>query len=230
MLQPKLMFAGDPHGDFKAIIRDALQHKPDVLITLGDHDLEKPFVKVLAPVLDAGIKVYWIPGNHDGDRDDWYNRLFQNISGLWNLHGRVVEIGGVRIAGLGGVFREKIWFPSKAAPQFRSRTELLQATPPKGHQGRWKAAGELEAGIPRKHRVSIFPDDFDKLSKLQADILVTHEAPSCHKHGFQVIDELAMKMGVTQILHGHHHFDYEDVLNNGIKVMGLGKSKTFILS
>ena len=212
------MFAGDPHGDFESIIKDALQHKPDVLITLGDHDLEKPF-----------IKVHWIPGNHDGDHDDWYNRLFQGISGLWNLHGRVVDIGGIRIAGLGGVFREKIWFPRKAAAQFTSRAELLHVTPLKGHQGRWKAAGELEAGIPRKHRVSIFPEDFEKLSKLQADILVTHEAPSCHRHGFQAIDELAMKMGVTQILHGHHHFDYEDVLENGIKVVGLGRAKTCVL-
>lgn len=39
----------------------------------------------------------------------------------------------------------------------------------------------------------------------QADILVTHEAPSCHSHGFRGIDVLAQSMKVKLTFHGHHH-------------------------
>ena len=61
-------------------------------------------------------------------------------------------------------------------------------------------------GISRKHRSSIFPDDYQQLLRSgPADILVTHEAPSAHPHGWQVIDELAEKLGVQLVVHGHHH-------------------------
>lgn len=46
---------------------------------------------------------------------------------------------------------------------------------------------------------------------MQADILVTHEAPSYHSNfglkdtGFQVIDELAQFLGARYVVHGHHH-------------------------
>jgi hypothetical protein len=45
-----------------------------------------------------------------------------------NQHGRVVEFDGLRIAGLGGVFREKIWHPATAINDvaFDSPEKLLQ--------------------------------------------------------------------------------------------------------
>jgi len=58
------------------------------------------------------------------------------------------------------------------------------------------------------------------LSLQQADILVTHEAPSCHKHGFHEIDLLAQTMGVSHIFHGHHHQYYTATLANGISLCG----------
>ena len=39
----------------------------------------------------------------------------------------------------------------------------------------------------------------------RADILVTHEAPSSHPHGFAAIDELANRLGATTSFHGRHH-------------------------
>lgn len=39
----------------------------------------------------------------------------------------------------------------------------------------------------------------------KADILVTHEAPSCHPFGYSEIDELAQAMGARMVVHGHHH-------------------------
>lgn len=54
-------------------------------------------------------------GNHDTDNVENYQNLFED--GLFksrNLHGRIVEIDGLRFAGLGGVFRGEVWFPREA--------------------------------------------------------------------------------------------------------------------
>jgi predicted phosphodiesterase len=59
---------------------------------------------------------------------------------------------------------------------------------------------------------------------MRADVLVTHEAPSNHEFGFPVIDELAERMGVKMIVHGHHHRAYEATLPNGIAVVGVAKA------
>jgi uncharacterized protein HI_0762 len=66
--------------------------------------------------------------------------------------------------------------------------------------------------VPLRHRTSIFPSDIEVLETQQADILICHEAPKPHPSGFGVINQLAEKMGVQQIYHGHHHenFDYAD--------------------
>jgi len=45
-------------------------------------------------------------------------------------------------------------------------------------------------------------------SPLQADVLVSHEAPGgadLHPHGFEAVDELAQLMGAGRGFHGHHH-------------------------
>ena len=43
------------------------------------------------------------------------------------------------------------------------------------------------------------------MAELRTDILVTHEAPSYHPHGFSILDTLAQSMGVQLVVHGHHH-------------------------
>lgn len=61
-------------------------------------------------------------------------------------------------------------------------------------------------GISRKHRSSIFPADYQQLLRSgPADILLTHEAPSAHPHGWQAVDELSEALGVQLVVHGHHH-------------------------
>ncbi|MBL1319561.1 MAG: hypothetical protein COA63_000680 [Methylophaga sp.] len=40
------------------------------------------------------------------------------------------------------------------------------------------------------------------------------KAPSCHEFGFKEIDKLAFEMGVERIVHGHHHINYQDQINN----------------
>ena len=80
-------------------------------------------------------------------------------------------------------------------------------------------------GLPRKHRSSIFPEDYFHLVGQRADVLVTHEAPSVHPYGFGAIDDLARSLRVNKAFHGHHHdcLDYSrDQGRLGFEAFGVG--------
>ncbi len=209
-----IFFGGDPHGDFRPVIRAVEAYSPQAVILLGDMDLERSLDEELAAILDK-TEVWFIPGNHDGDRDHWYDNLFGSKLGDRNLHDRIIEIDGKRVAGLGGVFREKIWKPP-AKPRFKSHKDLLYFC---GKGERWR--GE----IPRKHHVSIFWQEYEALWDKRADILITHEAPSCHRYGFPALDDLAQALGVHTVFHGHHHEQYSATICGGqIAVHGVGQA------
>ena len=216
-MEGELWWCGDPHGDFAPLI-DAAQvalrerRAPGAVVLLGDLDLDAPLEQVLAPLIEAGIGVWWIVGNHDGDRAHWHDRLFGSALAENNLSGRVVALGGLRIAGLGGVFRERIWYPP-GAPRFATREDYLRTLAP---QRRWRG------GLPMRDRATLWWEDYAALWECEADVLVTHEAPGCHHHGFTVLDELAESMGARRIVHGHHHEGYCTTLANGIAVQGVG--------
>lgn len=208
MTEPKIFFCGDPHGQFKQILRAAKEHKPDALILLGDNlgeaDSTRPLHEELKEVWD---RTWFIHGNHETDHEATARPL--QLDSDRNIHGRVVEIAGLRIAGLGGVFRSKIWLPG-TEPVFRNFQEYKAAAdlkrPPKDR--REPAA----LGEDRKHFSSIFADDYDALGAGEADILVTHEACSPHPHGYAELDDLAQALGARWHYHGHHHdcLDYSE--------------------
>lgn len=209
-----IYLCGDPHGNFDHLIEVVTHAKPDAVILLGDLTPLQPLQEVLEPVLSL-TEVWFIHGNHDTDTESSYDHLFSSTLAGRNLHGRVVEIAGVRIAGLGGVFRKQVWMPPAAA-SFQSPDAYCAQC---GRGNLWRD------GLPRKHRSTIFPKDFVLLQGQRADILVTHEAPSCHPHGFQVIDELARSLGVSHSFHGHHHdsIDYSaSRAELGFMVHGVG--------
>lgn len=209
-----ILFSGDPHGDFRPTIRAVKTYLPSAVILLGDFDLERSLDKELSDILDK-TEVWFIPGNHDADQDHWYDHLFGSELAHRNLHGRVIEIDGKRVAGLGGVFREKIWRPP-AEPKFRSPKDLLYAC---GKGERWRG------GIPRKHHASIFWHQYEAVWDRRADILVTHEAPSSHRYGFKELDDLAQALGVNTVFHGHHHEQYSTTICGGkVVVHGVGKA------
>ena len=35
-IRPKLMFFGDPHGDFRFVVRSVERHRPEAIVLLGD--------------------------------------------------------------------------------------------------------------------------------------------------------------------------------------------------
>lgn len=244
-----IYFLGDVHSHFGHLQKSVLAgRRPAAVIFLGDIEAKRPFLEEVAPLLDAGIEVRFIHGNHDSDtKANW-----DNLAGAMhlNLDGKVVEVAGTRIAGLGGIFRGEIWRPDPGAPdestphydsyaaycrsmegkrpvRLRKR-EALEASLrhfehlPGANQA---MVDEILYGKELKHKSSIFWETYEQLWDQRADILVTHEAPSCHPHGFEAIDDLARAMGVRAVFHGHHHdsLDYrawDDKL--GFKAYGVG--------
>jgi Calcineurin-like phosphoesterase len=206
-----LLFAGDPHRNFSPIIRACLARDPATLVLVGDQDCTRPLTEHLAPVLDAGWRVVWILGNHDCETETAFDNLV-TAHPDGDLGFRVTEIGGLRVAGLPGVFKPSVWEPPEL-PRYRDKATFIADQPA---ERRWRD------GMPLWHRDTIFPEDVARLSTSRFDILVTHEAPSSHKHGFAAIDALAEAGGARLIVHGHHHHSYHATLPNGIAVRGLG--------
>ncbi len=204
----RILFHADPHGKFSPLREAIVEHQPDAIVLLGDQTLTRPLSEELAGIDLPPLK--WIFGNHDMDSETMYDNLFQDRQGA--LHGRVEEVAGVRIAGLGGVFKGKVWRPD-SLPVFRRERDFLNTL----DRRKW-----WRGGLPLKMRYAIFPEDYDRLSLQRADILVTHEGPESHQHGFRALGDLARQMRVQIMLHGHHHVDYEALIHGGIKVYGLG--------
>jgi hypothetical protein len=218
-----IFFCGDNHSRFRHIIDAVEREKPDAVLLLGDIQAQMPLGMELAPILNK-TTVRFIPGNWDTTSPLGFANLFESNLSPCNLHARVEEIAGVRIAGLGGIFRREIWMPP-AEPEFDSYEQWLAAHKRSASRSDDVAVRLALQDVRRQHRSSIFPADVRKLEELAADVLVTHEAPSPHPYGFSIIDELARAMGVRATFHGHHHdsLDYGDQWSRiGFRAYGVG--------
>jgi predicted phosphodiesterase len=193
----RIFFCGDTHGNFPFVIQTVLTHRPAAIVFLGDLQAQQPLEKELESILGL-TEVWFVHGNHDTDSQADHDNLFLSALADRNLHGRIVEIAGKRIAGLGGVFRGEVWYPPGDA-QFDSHNALEHS---EINQSTVKAYRNERM---RKHRSTIFPDEYFQLVGQHADILVSHEAPSCHPYGFEVIDDLARSLRVHTTFHGHQH-------------------------
>ena len=213
-----LLIVGDPHGDWRPLLDAVADERPAALVILGDCDLGRPLHVELAPVFAAGVEVAYLYGNHEKDSSaSWDNLVGDHPGGL--LHARVRRLGRYDVAGIAGVFKQRIWLPP-AEPLFGTRSAFLRQLP---HNERWRG------GLPLRQRDAIFPEDFRALAGKRADILFAHEAPSTHPHGFAVLDDLARRLRVRLIVHGHHHTSLVGVTLDGIAVIGLGKAEVLRL-
>lgn len=207
-----LFFAGDTHG--------SLDHLADVpadavVIHVGDMSpLGGPLEQALPEQVHD--RFFWIPGNHDYDSVEDFENAFTGFGKACCFDRKVIQVGDLRVAGLGGVFSQKTWWPNDSVTASDwTRKSRLQATP---RQERFRG------GLSVRQRKYIFREDFDRLSTLRANVLVTHEAPKARiqQRGFFAINELARLMGAHTIVHGHHHIDYVSETDAGIKVIGVG--------
>jgi predicted phosphodiesterase len=207
--QDKILFAGDPHGDFNPLIAAVHEYKPEAVVLLGDYDLEKPLETCLQDILGL-TQIWWIAGNHDFETPSKYSHLFHSALADKGLHLKVKEIAGFRVAGLGGIFLGRVWYPPQQ-PKWRHKQQFIDSSSP----------NIRHAAMTLKYKGAIWHDEFEALKLLKADILVTHEAPGSHRHGFDVIGELAHAMGVKHIFHGHLHENYAGIVKRNIRVVGV---------
>ena len=214
----KVVFVGDPHGRVPDLINAIEQHHPDAraVCMVGDFDLQHPldtYIEHLA------MPVLYIPGNHDYGRVEYHDRLFRSQIAA-NLDGRSWQIEGLAIAGLGGHFVGKFWWPPEP-PRYPSKAAYeatLNSVKRSGIPESWRN------GMPLRASAAIWPEDLARLATQTADVLVTHEAPTTHRHGFAALDQLAEDLGARLIVHGHHHESYSDRIN-GIHVIGLAEAE-----
>lgn len=211
-----ILFCGDPHGQFCHIVKAVQRLKPMAIVLLGDLEPDQPLHLELAAI--AAEKLWFIHGNHDTDSEKNWNHVWGSQLAERNIHGRVVVLpNGLKLAGLGGVFRGSVWDPRlSTAPYFQNQKEHLTATP---HYDRWHDSVRL------RHWSTVYPDEINHLADLRADILVTHEAPGYHVNGFAILDDLAQSLGAQVTVHGHHHDrldSSERWTQQGFKSFGVG--------
>lgn len=219
-----IVFIGDVHRRWTYVEAGlaALARPPRAAVLLGDMECREPLDALAAPLLRRGVAVHWIFGNHDydGGPDMWANLAAPErnpVTAAGALHGRVASIGGLRVAGLGGVFRRRVWEPPEP-PRLRRRVQLADhlATLDAG----WSAAQRAALGEALS-AMAIWPEDWDALLGQRADVLVTHEAPSSHPAGAAALEDLARAMGARLIVHGHHHVNAVSVAPDGLRVLGV---------
>lgn len=204
----RILFAGDPHGNFRPVIDAVVRHRPEAVILLGDYDLEKPLEHYLPEIMEL-TRIWWIAGNHDFLTDAHHRHLFKSALADFNLHLRVRDIAGLRIAGLGGIFLGRVWYPPKP-PVLPCKQQFFERQK--------KRFRDPKSWL--KFQSAIWPDEVEALKALKADVLVCHEAPDSHRFGFTAIGELAAAMGARHIVHGHLHENYT-VMLDGIHVVGV---------
>lgn len=205
------LFAGDTHGDQRWLGRAVERLRPAALVHLGDIQLEEEADQALDAVL-RHTRFLWVAGNHDYDSVEYYQRLHTPRLSAGNLHGRVLVVDGLRIAGLGGWFQAQVWRPPEP-PSAGRKPRNLRLSPTRNRD-------KLLSDVRRSG--AIWWEDYESLWTQRADVLVCHEAPSCHSQGFEAIDELAQAMGVRRIFHGHHHETYRGQVADRIRVYGVG--------
>jgi len=219
-----LVFIGDIHQLWSFVDRGlaALPQKPKAAVLLGDIQCDRPLDTVAAPLLDRGIAVHWIHGNHDSDGgpEMWRNLVSPDRNprtAAGALHGRVRTIDGLRVAGLGGTFRPRVWLPP-AIPRLHGRAELAADM---------ETLGAAYGGIQKQalaqslSTMAIWPEDVAALAAHRADVLVTHEAPSSHPAGNAALEALARTMGARWIVHGHHHVATLAEAGDGLRVLSI---------
>ena len=220
-----LIFIGDIHQNWHHVEAGlaALPTLPHAAVLLGDIECALPLDQMAAPLLDRGVDVYWIHGNHEYDagHEMWANlaapeRNPQTAAGA--LHTRVAGIAGLRVAGLGGTFLPQVW-RGNAPPKLHRRDQLaadLTVSRPDLDPPRAAAFAHFLA------TTAIWPEDIAALAAQEADVLVTHEAPSSHPAGVGALDDLARAMGARVIVHGHHHVTSHARAADGLRVLSVG--------
>ena len=118
-----------------------------------------------------------------------------------NVHARVETL-----AGCAGRPRRRLpqWHMAPISPPlFTGRRAHLAVLPPERAPDLHADRRHWRSWLPRRHRVSIYPKDFEALGRLRADVLVAHEGSASsfllgsrgERMGFAVIEKSAQQLG-----------------------------------
>jgi predicted phosphodiesterase len=181
----------------EALYGDKLQRlNPDVILSCGD----LPYEYLENLVSRVNVPLLYVPGNHDPSIKPAGSMFAPLVAdpaslgpdGCVNADGRVVEAGGLRVAGLGGSILYN-----------RGPNQYTQA------QMRWRAL-KLDLRIRLKH---------PRTHKL--DVLITHAPPfgwgaekDAAHIGFVAFTRLIKDVAPRLLIHGHVH-PYGRVLPKG---------------
>jgi Icc-related predicted phosphoesterase len=191
---------GDIHGDFEAARRIMSRHA------------EIPFWVCVGDVADdegryepMPVPLYWIKGNNEDFDVIASGVLPANLQFLSNAE--PVEIGGIRVVGLGGTLAPT-WYETAAAdlPHPRKRTA--------------RATGQADK---RRHFVRQEVETCRALRDI--DVFLTHEAPRPFRIGRMdggktPINEVLASMKPGLHLFGHHH-RFTEQQPQGVRSVGL---------
>lgn len=247
----RIMFAGDTHGDTMHVtflIDHAVKTGADAVFVLGDfgiwnHADQGKFIESVNKRADrAGVRVYFLPGNHDNydvlaeweqgnERDgDGFVRVLPNLH--YSPRGHRWTWGGVRFMSLGGAYSvDKDWRTEEDEKLRRSarvrremgmslnaRQRYIEET---GHYLWW----------PQEE---ITDDELEfALRPGEVDVLLTHDKPRASNPGWNRKDLIQCHPNQDKIqavvnakrpkllLHGHLHHPYEQVISERTLVKSL---------
>lgn len=177
----------------EALWTEQVHSYSDVDLVLAAGDLPFDYLEHLANALDRPL--VFVPGNHDADLSG-----YSNVRGLWTKAGvpvrwpgpagavnadeRVIDVAGLRIAGLGGSIRY-----NKGPNQWTERQQARRAR----RVTRLAAWRKLRDGRG-------------------VDVLLTHsppldcgDEPDAPHRGFACLGTLVSRLQPTLMLHGHIH-------------------------
>lgn len=166
------------------------KHYPDVDLLIGCGDLPFYYLEFLISALDAPL--VYVRGNHDaGPQYTIDGRTLTAVQGGTNLHGQIINVNGLVIAGLEGSMRYR---PN--APLMYSETEM-----------RWEALRLLPRLIWHRLRYDRAVDIFVTHSPPQG----IHDRPDLAHTGFRVFRTIIRYFRPRYFLHGHIHVYRQDV-------------------
>ena len=195
---------GDVHGAFDDARRVIARH-PEIPFWLCVGDIASQ-TGVYEPL---GATVYWIHGNNDNFDAIASGGLPSDLHHIDN--GTVLEIAGLRVAGLGGTFAPT-WYDTPAGDLPHPRKGTAKAT---------------ELADKRRHFVR---EEVERAAALRGvDVFLTHEAAKPFRPlpggrgseaGKAQVNEILRAMQPRLHLFGHHHRVSEQTIE-GVRSIGL---------
>ena len=166
---------------------------------------------------EVDAPLYWIKGNNENFDAIAAGTLPPSLHYVPNAV--LTEIGGVRIAGLGGTFAPT-WYQTSAADLPHPRKGSVRAT---------------ELADKRRHFVK---DEVDRCRAMSGvDVFLTHEAPRPYRihggggpdAGKTPINEVLASMQPRLHLFGHHH-EWSNQVRQNVRSLGLDAvSRSYLL-